>query len=331
MFAFYWRSSSFEAKPLGKKIYLVLGIIIGLICMFLAFRKIQWAQLPPIFRNANYFELSIAIFFQLLSLAIAGFRWKTVINLPEISWASASASITVGLMVNNILPGRMGEFVRPILLGQETKKSKAFLFATTIVDRILDLTVLVILGLLSFGMFPSIVWGRKISIVGGLVLISGFFLIGIISYSNVGSKIEEMVSQYEKVVHFVQKIRVGLRSISSIQQGGIVFSLSCFVWGAWFLSLYYALNAFALVLPFWGMILLLSVLNLSGLIPSSPGYAGTYHLLIILVLSNFAIKKEEALGFALAFHALWYIPQTFLGMIILLRKHLSLWKLLEAS
>jgi uncharacterized membrane protein YbhN (UPF0104 family) len=65
------------------------------------------------------------------------------------------------------------------------------------------------------------------------------------------------------------------------------------------------------------------------LVPSSPGYAGTYHLLAILVLTNFAIRKEEALGFILVFHALWYVPQTLLGLIILTKKNLSLWQLFQ--
>jgi uncharacterized membrane protein YbhN (UPF0104 family) len=55
------------------------------------------------------------------------------------------------------------------------------------------------------------------------------------------------------------------------------------------------------------------------------------HCLAILVLSNFAIKKEEALGFILVFHALWYVPQTLLGLIILIKKNLSLWQLLETE
>jgi hypothetical protein len=76
------------------------------------------------------------------------------------------------------------------------------------------------------------------------------------------------------------------------------------------------------------MILLLSTLNLGGLVPSSPGYVGTYQFLAILVLSNFAIKKEEALSFILVFHALWYVPQTLLGLIILIRKNLSLGQLM---
>jgi uncharacterized protein (TIRG00374 family) len=243
----------------------------------------------------------------------------------------------VGLMVNNILPGRMGEFVRPILLGQEIKRSKASLFATVVIDRISDLVVLVILGLLSFGMFPFIPWAREMAIIGGVVLVLAFVVIGVFSYSNAGTKIEGMVNQlgsahfYERVSHSLQKIRLGFRSFQSVQRGAAVFGLSWLVWAAWFLCLYYALNAFKLILPIWGVILLLSTLNLGGLVPSSPGYAGTYHLLAILVLSNFAIKKEEALGFILVFHALWYVTQTLLGLIILIKKNLSLWQLLETE
>lgn len=324
-------------KGIGKNIYKILGFGISIICLYFAFRGIQWIQVAVTFRKANFFWLILSIFFQLLSLAIAGFRWKTVINLPEVSWTSASASMMVGLMVNNILPGRMGEFVRPILLGQEIKRSKASLFATVVIDRISDLVVLVILALLSFGMFPFIQWARQMAIVGGVVLVLAFVVIGVFSYSNAGSKIEGMVNHlgsahfYERVSHSLQKFRLGFQSIQSVQRGAAVFGLSWLVWAAWFLCLYYALNAFKLILPIWGVILLLSTLNLGGLVPSSPGYAGTYHLLAILVLSNFAIKKEEALGFILVFHALWYVPQTLLGLIILIKKNLSLGQLLKSE
>jgi hypothetical protein len=54
-------------------------------------------------------------------------------------------------------------------------------------------------------------------------------------------------------------------------------------------------------------------------------------LLAIIVLSNFAIKKEEALGFVLVFHALWHVPQTLLGLIVLIKKNLNLWQLLETE
>ena len=324
-------------KGIGKNIYKILGFAISIVCLYFAFRGIQWDQVAFTFKKASYLRLVLSVLFQLLSLAIAGFRWKTVINLPEVSWSSASASMMVGLMVNNILPGRMGEFVRPILLGQEIKKSRSFLFATVVTDRISDLLILVILGLLSFAMFPFIPWARQMAIIGGVVLVLAFLVIGVFSYSNVGSKIERVVNQFgpsrfsEKMAHSLQKFRLGFRSIRSRSAGSsspraVGACMECMV----LVSLFWS-NAFELILPMWGIILLLSVLNLGGLVPSSPGYAGTYHLLAILVLSNFAIKKEEALGFILVFHALWYVPQTLLGLIILIKKNLSLGQLLKTE
>jgi len=322
-----------KLKSVGKNVYMLLGLAISIICIFFVFRGIQWTQVGSTLSKANYWGLITSVFFQLLSLGIAGFRWKTVISLPEVSWASASASMMVGLMVNNILPGRMGEFVRPVLLGQEIKKSRSFLFATVMVDRLSDLIVLVILGLLSFSLFPPIPWARQMSVIGGAIFVLAFIIIGAFGYSKIGSKLEDIVSQFdptpllEKVVHILQKFRLGFRSIGSFGRGTVVFGLSWLVWTAWFLSLYCALKAFGLNLPFGGIVLLLAVLNLGGLVPSSPGYAGTYHLLAILLLSNFAIKKEEALSFILVFHALWYVPQTLLGLIVMIRKNLRLGEL----
>jgi len=320
-----------------KKIYIIFGFAISIVCLYFAFKGIQWDQVATTFVRANLFNLTLSVLFQLLSLGMAGFRWKTVVNLPEVSWSSTSASMMVGLMVNNIFPGRIGELVRPIMLGQEVKRSRSFLFATVVIDRLSDLLVLVILALLSFIMFPSFSWAREIALIGGGILLLAFFLIGIFSYSKIGLKLEGIVHQfvpgrfYEKVIDNLKKFRLGFRTIQSVWRGAAIFGLSWFVWGAWFLCLYYALNAFELTLPFWGMILLLAVLNLGGLVPSSPGYAGTYHLLGILVLSAFGIKKEDALSFILVFHALWYVTQTLIGLIILVQKNLKLWQILEAK
>jgi len=286
-------------------------------------------------KRANLWLLTAAGLFQLLALAFAGLRWKKIINLSEISWSQASASMIVGFLVNNILPGRMGELVRPVLLSRETQKSKAFLFGTVVLDRISDLLVLVLLAVWSFGVFPFLSWGREVSLAGGIVLFGLFFLIGVFSYSGAGPRIEKIVYQRSplrirmKTVDFLQKLRLGFRSIRSVQQGIVVFLLSCSLWAASFFSLYCTLVSFGVGIPWLGMVFLLAVLNLGSLIPSSPGYVGTYQLLAIAVLSTFAVHKAEALGFILVFHAVWYVPQTFLGLVVLIQKNLRLGQLLE--
>ncbi len=313
-----------------SKVYIILGFLASILCLVFAFRGIEWAQLVSGFGRASLWGLALSLFFHLVSLAVAGIRWKTVIHLREVSWASVSSSLMIGLMVNNIFPGRMGEVARPIVLAQESKQSKAFLFATAVTDRLFDLLVLVILALLCFGIFPLLPWAKQMSFIGGAVLVAAFGCIGIFGYSKVGSRVEKTISRFTgnrfftRVNDTLRELRLGFRSIESIPRGIAVFGLTWGVWVAWFLSLYYGLNAFALTVPLGGILLLLCVLNLAGLIPSSPGYTGTYHLLAVLVLSVFSVKREDALSFILVFHALWYIPQTLLGFILLARKNLTM-------
>jgi uncharacterized protein (TIRG00374 family) len=324
-------------RSIGRLFYFVLGFSISIVCLFFAFKGIQWVEVVESFERANLWWLTASFLCQLLALFFAGWRWNTIINLPDVSWAQTSGAMVVGFMVNNILPGRMGELVRPILLGQETKRSRTYLFATVVIDRISDLLVLVTLVLLSFGMFPLISWARQLSIGSGMVLLAGFFAIGLFNHPATGSRIEGIVYHLtplrfrEKVADLLQKLRLGFRSIGSIRHGAGVLLLSWCLWTSAFLSLYLTLHSFRVTVPFWGMVLLLAVLNLGSLVPSSPGYAGTYHLLAVAVLSAFAIKKAEALSFALVFHAAWFIPQTLLGFVVLTKKNLSLWQLAKTK
>jgi uncharacterized membrane protein YbhN (UPF0104 family) len=68
----------------------------------------------------------------------------------------------------------------------------------------------------------------------------------------------------------------------------------------------------------------LSVINLGLIIPSSPGYIGTYQFLCVIALSTFSVNKETALSFSIIHHALWYLPLTLLGMVFLWREKLNL-------
>ena len=60
------------------------------------------------------------------------------------------------------------------------------------------------------------------------------------------------------------------------------------------------------------------------IIPSSPASIGTYHYMMILVLTSFQVSKEAALGCAIILHAYAFCMEVTLGLIALLAGHLSL-------
>jgi len=63
------------------------------------------------------------------------------------------------------------------------------------------------------------------------------------------------------------------------------------------------------------------------MIPSAPGYVGTFEFFCMSVLALFSIEKNIALSFAIVLHAILFIPITILGMIYFYKEDLSFSKI----
>jgi uncharacterized membrane protein YbhN (UPF0104 family) len=78
-------------------------------------------------------------------------------------------------------------------------------------------------------------------------------------------------------------------------------------------------------------VLVLVVVNLGIMIPSAPGYVGTYHALAMLALSAFGVEPTLAFSAALVMHAVQYLVVTGVGLFCLSREHISLRQLTRQS
>ncbi|MDD3732593.1 MAG: lysylphosphatidylglycerol synthase transmembrane domain-containing protein, partial [candidate division Zixibacteria bacterium] len=101
------------------------------------------------------------------------------------------------------------------------------------------------------------------------------------------------------------------------------------IWIIMGLSNYFVFIAFGFDLPLEASFVLLVIVSISILIPSSPGFIGVYHAGTFLTLSIYGIGKEDALSFAIVLHATQYIVVTVMGFYYLKKEHLSLKSLEE--
>lgn len=313
-----------------KRWGIMLGFVISLLSLYLAFHGVQWKNVSLALLHARYGDLMWAFIFLLLSTALAGLRWKAVINRVEVSWAQSTSALVVGLMTNNLLPGRVGEVVRALMLGRKTRVSNAYLIATVVIDRVFDLGVLAISGMLVLAFTPSLYWLRSMTISGGVVLAGILLVVGVLmrfTGKRWLAKLEQIFMPtrfHQHLTALRQEFQLGLKSIKTLYRVMLIIGLSVLIWSLMGLSLFYTLSALSMNLSFRGLVLLVFVLNLGGLIPSSPGYVGTYHFLAILTLTAFGIEKGEAISFSLVSHALWYVPYTLLGLLLLWQQNFAL-------
>jgi hypothetical protein len=106
--------------------------------------------------------------------------------------------------------------------------------------------------------------------------------------------------------------------------GTLLFSVG--IWGFAGLATVCNLHAFGLPVPWYAGFFVMLVINLGGVIPSSPGGIGVYHYLAVLALSVWVTDSSAALAFAVVVHAIGLALTTLLGLGSLASQHESLFR-----
>lgn len=312
-----------------------IGIILSILFLYLAFKKVSWLEIYKVLHSANYLYLIPALIFLIISYLLRAVMWKRIINTSEnIDLKTAFSFLMIGFMANNILPARMGELVRAYLLGYKNNISKSFCLATIAIERTLDVFILLIFILVVILLSPFPTWSKNIGyFTGGIFLITMLFLFWLSSSQAPVEKVASRVFSFlppkkqDWVSSKINSFILGLKVLKNKEDLLIVIFLSALIWLLGISVLYLTLTGLRVYVPFHGLFFILSVINLGVIIPSSPGYVGTYQFLCVSALSVFSVEKSLALGFSIVFHALWYFPLTLLGFYFLGRENLSLLQL----
>ena len=114
-----------------------LGFIISAIFLYLAFRHSDWLEIWGYIRQVDYGVLLAAMPVFLLHLLARAWRWRFLL-LPagRPAYSSLFGSMMIGFMANNLLPLRLGEFIRAYVLGRRENLGFSLVLATLVVERI---------------------------------------------------------------------------------------------------------------------------------------------------------------------------------------------------
>jgi uncharacterized membrane protein YbhN (UPF0104 family) len=107
--------------------------------------------------------------------------------------------------------------------------------------------------------------------------------------------------------------------------------LSLAAWGTWALAAWLVGRALGIDLSPADVAFTCAVMNLGVAIPSSPGFVGTYQWLGVSALGLIGIGTDQALAFSVLLHAIWYVPTTLAGGIILAARALRVGRAGRAS
>ncbi len=193
-----------------KKIVFISGILISIICSWLFARKIEWAHLNEAFREANYIYIIPTIMVIFLSHYLRAVRWSTLIApIKKVSILNLFSATMIGFMANSVLPARVGEIIRPVIIARRENIKVTTSFATVVMERIFDvLSVIVFASLLLFFLPSETSQNKRTGMINHVEASTKDLKEGQESYSSAANK--ESYTDTTKVIKQLKKWSVVL-------------------------------------------------------------------------------------------------------------------------
>jgi glycosyltransferase 2 family protein len=292
------------------------------IALALTIYRVDGGEVRDAFREANFFWLMPAIAFALGALAFRSVRWRALLHPLDLRVRQLFGFMLVGYTVNTILPLRAGDLARAHLIGQVHGESRVRTFATIAVEHLLDavVVVVIIIALAPFMPFPD--WAASATWIAIAVVIVSAAVIAWLWWRRERSlsAVEGFAGRVpllkpEAVRERFDSVIDGFSALQSGRASGVVILCSALTWLSGGMMMWMVLVAFGLPHSFQAGMFLVAMSAIALAIPSSPGFVGVYHVLLIeaavLVLG---VSAGSAAGFAVMSHLLLFVPPVVLGI-----------------
>ncbi|MFI5370938.1 MAG: lysylphosphatidylglycerol synthase transmembrane domain-containing protein [Candidatus Eisenbacteria bacterium] len=330
---------------MNRFLKLAIALAISAVCVWVSMKDVQLDEVLKALRHANYAGFVAVMLLTILGFWVRAVRWRSLIAAPRrISNDSLFSATMIGFMANNVLPFRLGEFVRPWALSRREGLSKTTLFATIVVERVVDmLTLLAILGisLIVHPFSTATEGGRMVRAGAGLMLVlcvglTAFVVVlesrpaltaSVIGWLTGPLPVALRGRAQTIVTHFLQ----GLGLFRDVPRLTVVFALSFSMFAVYALALAVSMASLRIAVPWYGGLVMLVIVSIGIMVPAAPGYIGTLNLACIAGLALFGVGKGLAVPFSWFYFASQWLPITTVGLFYLNREGLSLASLGQAQ
>ena len=305
-------------RPIGGVARLLIGLAISGVALYLALRWAGWRPLLSALLDVNYAVLVPAAGIYLVAMVARGLSWREILGRRAGLWRHLAA-LNEGYLLNNLLPWRMGELGRAVLLGRRPGLSAPMVLSSIVGERLFDMAFAVGLLLAMAPIAFGATWAPRAAAIGGGALIGAIVVLGVAAArpALVERILERLPGGLQRWGRPWEAMRSGLGSLRRADRFLLAMAWMGASWALAGAEYWVVLRAFIPDAPFAWALLALCVTLLGVAIPSAPGYVGVFEASAVAALSVFGVASPVALGYALVLHALHYGITTLLGALAL--------------
>jgi glycosyltransferase 2 family protein len=279
--------------------------------LWLVLRQTSWEQVRIILSKSNLGWLLVALSFYTIDLLVRASRWRVLLSdVKMLSFKSVGVALLVGYAANNILPARLGELFRADFAGRRYHLSRSAVVGSIFVERVLDgLIVVLCLGLGRL-FIPEQTVLSSLTAVAALVFGGIFIALWLLSRKAGLSWVDRLPPALTKRI---LSFRQGLSVLRGAGFGRVV-SLSLITWFFEGMMFWSVLKAVDISLGWQQMLSVIGVASLSTLIPSAPGFVGTYQYAFAFTVQLFGYEPARGVAAATAIQIFLLGSVTVLGI-----------------
>jgi uncharacterized protein (TIRG00374 family) len=269
-------------------------------------------------KSVNWVLFGVAVLIFLLSMLARGLSWRSLLE-DRYSLIRVLAVLNEGYLINNVLPWRLGEVGRAILLAGSGNDSIMRVFSSIMVERIYDIFFALIFIVLMIPEAAGLEGLTQNAAFIGVILTIAFALLFVFVQRPewMRSIISRLPGPRARLLVLWEQVQGGLVALRDPK----IFARSAgWILISWILAgVEYSLVVRAVIPEAswrWAFFML-PVTLLGGAIPSTPGFLGVYEAAGVLALSTFGVAQSQALAATLLLHGMVYILGSGFGLIAL--------------
>lgn len=307
---------------------LAIGVLLGSVLLFVAVRQVDWRAVGAAIASVSPLWLLLAVLATVAAQALFALRWYVLVGSAQ-GWSFHDAFdfLAIGALAGLVLPNRLSDVARAVAAGRYHATSATGLFGTIVIERVLDVLMLVGFGVLvsSLMAVPTYMQGALVTLLV-VVMVAVVILwagergpIGVAAqwaghWRGPGSRINDWADRF-------------LAGTGVIRERGRIpwaLAISLAGWSCAAASASFVLSAFAAQAPWFAGVFAIVIVNLAGILPAPPAGIGVYHYSAMVGVTPWLPDASRAFAFALVSHALSVAVVMMLGTWGLARKGLSL-------
>ena len=328
-----------------RTLQLLLGVGVSALCVWLSMKDVHISEVLHALRGANPFGFVLVMLVTLGGFWLRAVRWQYFISAGRrIGLGSLFSATMIGFMANNVLPFRLGEFVRPWALARREHLSKTTLLATVVVERAIDM--LTLLGIFGATMVVHpiaenteagrlVQWGARV-LIGLCIVLTVFVVAAERNRALASSLVRRLTTRLpldarERVANMLERFLEGLGLFRDLRRLALVFALSFTMFLCFAFALSVSLWSLGISLPWYAGLVMLVITAIGIMVPAAPGYIGTLNIACTAGLALFGVGKVHSVPFSWFYFFSQWLPITAVGLVYLNREGLSLRSLGQAQ